>query len=105
MGRLALAFAALVAAATAGLGGHAPGPPAAKAVSFVFDDEFSGPAGAAPDPAKWWRTPWCSSASDDKLVCYNPANAYQDGAGHLVLKVSPGTMGRPWDAARIQGFR
>lgn len=31
----------------------APAPPAVAVPNFVFTDEFNGPAGSAPDPAKW----------------------------------------------------
>ena len=36
-------------------------PPTAPSPSFLFQDEFNGPAGSAPDPANWvvsnYRTP------------------------------------------------
>jgi hypothetical protein len=79
--------------------------PLAPAPVVLFHDDFDGPAGAPPDPAKWWPTPWCSTSADDAEGCYNPANAYQDGNGNLVLAVTPGTMGRPYDFARVQSFQ
>lgn len=72
-----------------------PGP------TYVFDDEFNG---AALDTTKWWATPWCSSSGDDAEQCYNAANAYVSG-GSLHLRNSLGTMGRPYDSARVQTFR
>jgi hypothetical protein len=92
---VAVALLALVPAA-----GAKPRP-----VKTYFLDDFSGAAGAAPNRAVWWATPWCSSSADDQEGCYDAANAFLDGAGHLVLRVSQGTMGRPYDFARIQTFR
>jgi hypothetical protein len=72
---------------------------------YLFDDEFDGAAGAPPDPSKWWATPWCSGSSDDSLGCFNPGNAFLNGQGEVVLRVSAGTMGRTYDFARIQTFQ
>lgn len=72
--------------------------------SYIFDDEFNGAAGSAPNPALWEVTPWCSSSADDQEFCYNTRNAFLDGNGNLILRVSAGTMGRPYDGARIQTF-
>lgn len=72
--------------------------------SYTFDDEFNGAAGSAPDPAKWSVTPWCSSSSEDAEFCYSARNAFVDGSGNLVLRVSAGTMGRAYDGARVQTF-
>jgi hypothetical protein len=79
--------------------GTSHGPP------LLFDDEFSGAAGAPPNPAKWWATPWCSTSPDDTQGCYKPANAFQNGLGSLVLRVSNGTLGRRYDFARINTFK
>lgn len=73
-------------------------------MSYLFSDEFNGPAGSSPDPAKWWATPWCSTSPDDTEGCYKPGNCFQDGNSHLMLRVSQGTMGRPYDFARVQTF-
>jgi beta-glucanase (GH16 family) len=70
------------------------------AQTFVFQDEFSGTAGAAPNPNKWHRLNTCNVAPM-KDNCFNPKNAYLDGAGNLVLMISRGTMGRPFDGATV----
>lgn len=72
---------------------------------YLFDDEFSGAAGARPDASKWWATPWCSTATEDGFGCFNAANVFQNGSGQLVLRVSNGTLGRTYDFARLQTFR
>lgn len=79
--------------------------PAPPEPVYIWHDEFDGPAGSPPDPAKWWATPWCSTSPNELYHCYTPGNAYLDGHGNLVLKVSPGTRGRPFNSARIQTFQ
>jgi glycosyl hydrolase family 16 len=97
--------AAFVVGAVALGGFAATGADAAPipARSYIFRDEFSGTG--PPNRAKWWSTRTCSTSPDDQYGCYNPANVYRDGAGHLVLRVSAGTLGRPYDFARVQTFR
>ena len=54
---------------------------------YVFDDEFDGPYGAAPDPAKWTYDlgRW---TDNNELETYtnSRANSYLDGRGHLVIR-------------------
>ena len=56
-------------------------------MAYVFDDEFNGPYGAAPDPAKWTYDlgRW---TDNNELETYtnSRANSYLDGQGHLVIK-------------------
>jgi beta-glucanase (GH16 family) len=63
-----------------------------QTVSYVFDDEFSGPAGSPPDPSKWTHETgrW---TDNNELETYtdSTANAYLDGQGHLVIKALKGT--------------
>jgi beta-glucanase (GH16 family) len=70
-----------------------------------FSDEFNGAAGSHPDAGKWWINPWCESDPNFQELCYNPSNVFLDGRGHLVLRVSPGTMGRPYDGAQVDTFQ
>lgn len=79
-----------------------PPPTTTTPPGYLFDDEFSG---SSLDTTKWWATPWCSTSPDDQQGCYNTANAFLNGQGQLVLRASNGTMGRPYDFARIQTFR
>lgn len=63
-------------------------------LSYVFRDEFNGPAGAAPDPSKWGydlgRWP-----GNNELETYTDsrANSYLDGQGHLVIRALRGPPG------------
>jgi beta-glucanase (GH16 family) len=70
-----------------------------------FSDEFDGAAGRPPDAAKWWTNPRCENDPNYMSMCQNPANAFLDGRGNLVLRVSAGTMGRPYDGAQVNGFQ
>jgi hypothetical protein len=69
---------------------------------LLFDDEFSGATGARPDPAKWYVFgDVCPRGTNWGYSCLKHSNAYQDGNGHLVLRVTGGTLGRPYDGAEI----
>jgi beta-glucanase (GH16 family) len=73
--------------------------------TYAFVDEFNAAAGSRPDPAKWWVNPWCENDPNYMNMCQNPANATFDGNGNLVLRVTAGTMGRPYDGAQINTFQ
>lgn len=80
----------------------APTTTAAPAPTYLFDDEFNGVAGAKPDPTKWITFGnVCPSSTNWAESCIKNANAFQDGAGHLVLRVTNGTQGRAYDGAEI----
>lgn len=69
---------------------------------LVFDDEFDGAAGARPNPAKWYTFGnVCPHGTNWQYSCLKSSNAFQDGSGHLVLRVTGGTQGRPYDGAEI----
>jgi beta-glucanase (GH16 family) len=53
---------------------------------LVWSDDFDGPNGALPDPAKW-RLDQFADATDDEKQCYtdSPDNAHTDGQGYLVI--------------------
>ncbi|MFY0512882.1 discoidin domain-containing protein [Streptomyces anulatus] len=65
-----------------------PAPPLPAEPTYdrlVFSDEFNGPAGATPDPAKW--VPETGSGPNNELEYYTEnKNAAQDGNGSLVLE-------------------
>jgi hypothetical protein len=70
--------------------------------SLLFDDEFNGAAGARPDPSKWYVFgDVCPRSTNWAYSCIKQSNAFQDGNGHLVLRVTGGTLGRPYDGAEI----
>jgi beta-glucanase (GH16 family) len=54
---------------------------------LAFADEFDGPAGTAPDPAKWTHEVNGSGGGNNELQFYtdSTSNAALDGAGHLVI--------------------
>jgi len=61
-------------------------------LTLAWADEFDGPAGTAPDPAKWGYDlgigPGRDGWGNQELQTYTnrTANAYLDGEGHLVIK-------------------
>jgi beta-glucanase (GH16 family) len=70
---------------------HATGDPSGharateiSAPGLVWDDEFSGPAGSRPDPARWEIE---TGSRDGTLQQYtaSPRNVSLDGHGHLVI--------------------
>ncbi|GAA5082655.1 beta-glucanase (GH16 family) [Thermocatellispora tengchongensis] len=62
-----------------------PPDPADPPTTLVWSDEFNGPAGARPDPAKWTADP--GTGPNNELEYYTDHdNAAMDGAGHLVLE-------------------
>jgi beta-glucanase (GH16 family) len=81
---LCLAGAALSACETAGEAGAAQ--PHRK---LVWSDEFDGPNGALPDPAKW-KLEQFADATDDEKQCYtnSPENVHTDGNGYLVISAN-----------------
>ncbi|MPZ81566.1 MAG: family 16 glycosylhydrolase [Actinophytocola sp.] len=82
-------------------GAPTPPPPAPPAPDFgrlVWSDEFNGPDGSTPDPAKW--TPEVGPGVNNELQYYtNNDNARMDGAGNLVIQarreVTPGSACPP----------
>ena len=61
-------------------------------VSYVFTDEFNGPAGSPPDPSKWnHETGRWTDNNELETYTDSTANAYLDGQGHLVIKALKGT--------------
>lgn len=53
-----------------------------------WSDEFNGPAGSAPDSANWTYDLGNSGWGNNELENYtnSPANVFQDGQGHLVIR-------------------
>jgi len=61
--------------------------PAAGQWQLAWADEFTGPAGAAPDPATWRPDTGGDGWGNSEREYYtaDPANAALDGAGHLAI--------------------
>lgn len=75
----------------------APAPVPATVAAYTFADDFAGPAGTPPDPTKWVHKvgPGAQVGGNNETETYvnSPANAYQDGNGHLVIAVTNGGNG------------
>jgi hypothetical protein len=56
----------------------------------TFEDNFSGPAGSPPDPAKWRHDLGHTGYGYQQLQTYTAAraNSFLDGRGHLVLRAT-----------------
>lgn len=79
---------------------------------MAWSDEFDGPAGAPPDPAKWtaeqggdgWGNQelefYCKPGSDAGPCDARRPNAHLDGLGHLVLEAFPSSG--TWTSARLK---
>jgi beta-glucanase (GH16 family) len=59
----------------------------APAHKLIWADNFNGPAGAAPNPAKWQPVSWPGGTGDGELEYYTTrrSNVSLDGTGHLVI--------------------
>ncbi|MET9223522.1 family 16 glycosylhydrolase [Streptomyces sp. NPDC003300] len=90
-GLVVLVAAALVAAVLVAATG--PGTSRADAAEGrqTWSDEFDGPAGSAPDPAKWTHEKGGSGNGNNELQYYtdSTSNAALDGDGHLVITARP----------------
>ena len=62
-------------------------PPSAVGGPYIFADEFDGPAGSAPDPAKWTIQTWQDDVFPpvDGIYRDDRRNVFQDGRSNLVL--------------------
>ena len=88
--------------ATADLG--APGGDAPAGWRLTWSDEFDGPAGGAPDPAKWGYDVGGNGWGNNELEFYTARreNSALDGAGNLVIHVlREAYMGRNYTSARM----
>lgn len=83
--------------------GLAAAQPAAPQWTLVWSDEFNGPAGVPPDPAKWNYDLGGGGWGNNEIEVYtkSPANAFQDGNGHLVMRAIRDAAGN-YTSARLQ---
>ena len=60
------------------------------AINYAFADEFDGPAGSGPDPAKWGYDIGGGGWGNDELQVYTSsrANSFLDGNGNLVIRAT-----------------
>ena len=84
--------------------GGSPGhrPPSNKSTQFAFEDDFTGPAGAAPDPSKWTYDLGGGGWGNNELEVYTNSrtNSFLDGDGHLVIRATK--SGRTFHSARLK---
>ena len=78
-------------------------PAAAQEKHLKWSDEFEGPAGAPPDPAKWVYDLGASGWGNRELENYTDsrANSYLDGEGHLVIQALQQAPGK-FTSARLK---
>jgi Glycosyl hydrolases family 16 len=75
-------------AAPADLAPHPEQPaPSGQSQAYIFQDEFDGPSGAPPDPAKWTVQSWQDDVFPPVEGIYRDdrRNVFQDGNSNLVL--------------------
>ena len=72
------------------------GAAAAAPGKLLWSDEFSGPAGSKPDPAKWAYDLGGNGWGNHELETYTGslANVFQDGRGHLIIRAIKGADGQ-----------
>ena len=91
---LAAALVAGTVGVTAARSTPATAAPAAAAAigGLTWADEFTGPAGSAPDPGKWGRDTGGGGFGNNELQYYTTgaSNAALDGAGNLVITAKRG---------------
>jgi beta-glucanase (GH16 family) len=77
---------ALIAASGAALSACA----LASRPGLTFEDDFSGPAGSPPDPAKWRCDTGSKGYGSGQLQTYTSSrsNSFLDGDGHLVIRAA-----------------
>ncbi len=70
---------------------------------LVWSDEFNGPAGSPPDPAKWNYDLGGGGWGNGELETYtnSPQNVFQDGNGNLVIRALRDSAGH-YTSARLQ---
>jgi hypothetical protein len=65
-------------------------PSAGSGGPYIFQDEFDGPAGSAPDPGKWTVQSWQDDVFPPVVGIYRDdrRNVFQDGNSNLVLRAT-----------------
>lgn len=78
-------------------------PPAADTGSYLFQDDFDGPPGSLPDPAKWTVVNWDEPVVPPILNHYraDPQNVSLDGNSNLVLRATQ--EGPDYYSGKVQG--
>jgi beta-glucanase (GH16 family) len=99
-----VAIAALTAFSRPDRAGSRP-PPRMSLFQLVFSDDFDGPPGSAPNPARWGYDVgrWGESAGELQYYTDRTDNARLDGAGNLEIVAKPEDYsGANYTSARVQ---
>ena len=67
--------------------------PSQNAPRYAFADEFTGPGGGAPDPAKWSLADDVNLSGGIQTYTGSRQNSFLDGEGHLVISAQPEAKG------------
>lgn len=63
-------------------------PPDAATPTYIFQDEFDGPAGSGPDPSKWLVVDWDTPVTPPIEGHYTSRNVFVDGNSNLVIRAT-----------------
>lgn len=74
-------------------------------VTYLFEDEFAGPAGSPPDSSKWTydHGPWSANA-ELETYARSTKNVFLDGNGHLVIRAHKTATGYTSGRVKTQGL-
>ena len=77
-------------------------PPDAAAGTYLFQDEFDGPAGSGPDLSKWLVVNWDTPVTPPIEGHYRDRNVFLDGNSNLVIRAS--REGSDYFSGKIQSL-
>jgi hypothetical protein len=77
--------------------------PSGQSPAYIFQDEFDGPSGAGPDPAKWTVQSWQDDVYPPVAALYRDdrRNVFLDGNSNLVL-LATNELGQ-YDSGKLRG--
>jgi beta-glucanase (GH16 family) len=78
-------------------------PPDAAAPSYIFQDEFDGPAGSGPDLSKWLVVNYDEPVTPPIESHYRSSQVFLDGNSNLVIRAAK--QGDEYLSGRIQGLQ
>lgn len=80
-------------------------PSAGPSGPYIFSDEFDGPAGSPPDPAKWTIQTWQDDVFPpvDGIYRDDRQNVFQDGHSNLVLCATHDFLTNTYYSGKLRG--